>query len=102
AGVALCRAFAPELVLCDVGLPGSLSGYDVARALRADGALNDATLVALTGYGRAEDRAFALECGFDEHLTKPVSLDRLRTLIAELPVRRGERQPSPATAPRLS
>ena len=49
------RTFHPEIVLCDIGLP-DMDGYAVARAMRSDPALNDVRLVALTGYGQAEDR----------------------------------------------
>jgi CheY-like chemotaxis protein len=63
-------------VLLDVGLPG-LDGYEVARRIRAEptGALM--WLVALTGYGQAGDRQRALEAGFDVHLVKPVTPERL-------------------------
>ena len=70
-------------MLCDIGLPGSLDGYAVARAFRADPELRSAFLIALTGYGQEEDRRRALEAGFDTHLTKPADLDDLRRLLAE-------------------
>jgi len=65
----------------DVGLP-RMDGYEVARRLRAehDGRM---MIVALTGYGSAEDRARALAAGFDEHLTKPLDVERLQQLIAK-------------------
>jgi CheY-like chemotaxis protein len=73
-GLATARRFHPEVVLCDVGLPNGMDGYAVARAFRADSDLRDCHLVALTGYGQAEDQRLALEAGFDRHLTKPVDL----------------------------
>jgi CheY-like chemotaxis protein len=79
------RAFRPHLVLCDIGLPGGMDGFAVARALRADPATAGAYLVALTGYGQPEDRVKALEAGFDVHLTKPVDgagLDRVFAAVA--------------------
>lgn len=78
--VAAARAFRPDLVLCDVGLPG-LDGYAVARALRADPALGPLRLVAVTGYGREEDRRRAREAGFDDHLVKPLTLEALSALL---------------------
>ena len=51
------------------------------RAIRSDPALNDVCLVALTGYGRAEDRERAFKVGFDQHLTKPISQDQLMELV---------------------
>ena len=74
------KSFHPEVVLCDIGLP-DMDGYAVARAIRAAPTLQGVLLVALTGYGQAEDRAQALEAGFDEHLTKPVSVEQLRGLL---------------------
>jgi CheY-like chemotaxis protein len=80
-GLEKARSFRPEVVLCDIGLPGSLDGYGVARAFRADPELRQAFLIALTGYGQEEDRRRALEAGFDTHLTKPADLDALRRLL---------------------
>jgi len=82
AGLAAARRLPPDVVLCDIGLPGALDGYAVARAFRADPDLRAAFLIALTGYGREEDRKRALEAGFDTHLTKPADLDDLRRLLA--------------------
>jgi len=84
AGVEMARQFRPDLVLCDIGLPGELNGYMVASALRADPATRSAYLVAITGYGQAEDRRRALEAGFDRHVTKPLGHAELLNLIGEL------------------
>src|SRR5690606_24870325 len=77
-------------VLCDLGLPDGVTGYDVARALRADAATRAIPLVALTGYGRPEDRERTTAAGFDEHLTKPVSIDDLERVLRDLPARQDE------------
>jgi two-component system CheB/CheR fusion protein len=82
AGVEAARAFRPHVVLCDIGLPGALDGYGVARALRADPALRGAYLVALTGYAGAEHRRRAAEAGFDRHLAKPPSLEAIAEIVA--------------------
>ena len=82
-GLETARRFRPEVILCDIGLPGALDGYAAARALRADPELCSAYLIALTGYGQEEDRRKALEAGFDTHLTKPADLDALRRLLAQ-------------------
>ncbi len=79
-GLAEARALAPDVVLCDIGLPG-LDGYEVARALRADATLRPASLVALSGFDAPDDVRRSREAGFDHHLTKPPDLDRLRTII---------------------
>jgi CheY-like chemotaxis protein len=80
-GLQAARRQLPEVVLCDVGLPG-MNGYEVAAALRADAVTQMAYLVAITGYGRDEDRQRALAAGFDQHLTKPVSLAQLQAVLA--------------------
>lgn len=72
-----------DVVLCDLGIP-DMSGYEVARAVRADAALRGTSLVALTGYGQPEDRRRTAEAGFDEHLTKPVDLEALHAVLGRL------------------
>jgi PAS domain S-box-containing protein len=79
-GLERARAFAPDVVLCDIGLPG-MSGYDVARAFRADDALRSTFLVALSGYAQAEDVDRARAAGFDEHVAKPPAIDRLQRIF---------------------
>jgi PAS domain S-box-containing protein len=80
-GLEAARRFRPDVVLCDVGLPNGMNGYDVARALRAEPDLRSCLLVALTGYGQAEDQRLAHEAGFDQHLTKPVDLVVLERVL---------------------
>jgi signal transduction histidine kinase len=70
----------PDVVLLDIGLPG-LDGYQVARRLRERSAEHP-VLVALTGYGKEEDRRRSREAGFNHHLTKPVDPDALQRLLA--------------------
>jgi CheY-like chemotaxis protein len=86
----LAARFLPDLAFLDIGLP-DMSGYDVARALRARPALRDTYLVALTGWGAAADRLRSKEAGIDLHLTKPVSLDALAVALPglALPARQG-------------
>ena len=70
----------PEVALIDIGLPG-MDGYELARRMRA--ALGDEILlVALTGYGRSEDRERSAEAGFDCHLTKPPDLEELHDVLS--------------------
>lgn len=82
-GLKLARTFRPEVLLCDVGLPGGMDGYALATAMRADPELRSAFLIAMTGYGQDRDREDAEAAGFDLHLTKPVDVDDLERLIAE-------------------
>jgi CheY-like chemotaxis protein len=79
-GVRKALGWQPEVVFVDIGLP-LVDGYEVARRVRA--ALHGRVrLIALTGYGSAEDRAQALASGFDMHLTKPADPEVLRRLVA--------------------
>jgi PAS domain S-box-containing protein len=80
AGLALAREYRPEYLLLDIGLP-RLSGYDIASSLRADPAMKDTTIVAITGYGRVHDKARSAAVGFDHHLTKPVEFSALQELL---------------------
>jgi CheY-like chemotaxis protein len=79
-GVQAARQFHPEIVLCDLGLPG-MDGFQVAAALRRDPSTAGARLIAVTGYGREEDRRRSKAAGFDLHLTKPVDPARLRQVL---------------------
>ena len=83
AAIERAREFAPDVVLCDVGLPG-MDGYDVARAFRAHNELKGIPLIALTGYGTPEDVRRSLAAGFDAHITKPITLDQLVQTIDKL------------------
>lgn len=80
-GLDTARRFRPDVVICDVGLPHGMNGYDVARALRADPDLRKAFLIALTGYGQEEDQRLAAEAGFDRHLVKPVEPSVLERVL---------------------
>jgi signal transduction histidine kinase/CheY-like chemotaxis protein len=76
------QSFRPEIALIDIGLPGA-DGYDLARTARQTPEGRATYLVALTGYGQAEDREKALAAGFDAHLTKPVDPAKLCDFLAE-------------------
>ena len=71
---------APDVVLCDIGMPG-MSGYEVAKAVRAGGN-RGVRLVALSGYAQADDVKRAMEAGFDAHVAKPPDPDELARLLA--------------------
>jgi two-component system CheB/CheR fusion protein len=87
AAIAETQTFVPEVVFLDIGLPG-LDGYAVARQLRATPRTAEALLVALTGYGQAEDREKAFAAGFDHHLLKPAEPAKVREMVRmEPPVR---------------
>lgn len=80
--LSVAAEFNPDVVLLDIGLPG-MDGFEVARRLRAVPAFQKIQLIAMSGYGRAEDRALAKEAGFDEYLVKPIELDVLRECLGK-------------------
>jgi signal transduction histidine kinase/CheY-like chemotaxis protein len=82
AALATARARRPDVVLCDIGLPG-MSGYDVARALRADPANAAVQLVAVSGYAQPGDLRRAAEAGFDRHVAKPLNPEEFERLLAD-------------------
>jgi PAS domain S-box-containing protein len=73
------RANPPNVVLCDIGLPG-MNGYEVARALRGPGS-NGVQIFAVTGYAQPEDVQRAIEAGFDGHLAKPCDPEQIERLL---------------------
>jgi len=80
--LAWCEAHTPAAALLDIGLP-DMDGYGLARRLRQKFG-NSILLVALTGYGQDEDKRKAREAGFNDHLTKPVSIVDVERVLAEL------------------
>jgi signal transduction histidine kinase len=72
---------APDIILCDLGLPGGMDGFAVARACRAETSLRHVRLVAASGYSSAEDHANATAAGFDSLMIKPLTEESLRILI---------------------
>jgi PAS domain S-box-containing protein len=82
--LACSGAFRPDIGLLDIGLP-EMDGYELARRLRAMPEMSRLRLVALTGYGQAEDQQRALAAGFDAHLIKPVDLVALERALTEIP-----------------
>ncbi|WP_343729318.1 response regulator [Duganella sp.] len=88
-GLNAAASYQPDLALVDIGLPG-IDGYEVARRLRANPATREIKLIALTGYGLAEDLQRVMDAGFDRHLVKPVDIDQLMEVIdtcAQVPVK---------------
>ena len=77
------RPFNPEVVFLDIGLPG-MNGYEVAKRLRAEPSLSGAVLVALTGWGSEDNKRQSREAGFDFHLTKPVEVTAIESILARV------------------
>jgi two-component system, sensor histidine kinase len=82
-GVRVALEQKPDIAFVDIGLPG-IDGYEVARRVRSEGGGNELLLIALTGYGSKEQKARAIESGFDHHLVKPVDTKLIEGFIADL------------------
>jgi PAS domain S-box-containing protein len=78
----VAQEFLPKVVFLDIGMPGP-NGYEVAREMRKRPSTIDATLVALTGWGAADDLARSREAGFDHHLTKPADVSAIMALLSQ-------------------
>ena len=78
--LSLIKAVKPDVVVCDIGLPG-MDGYQVAKAIRSDPSLSEVRLLAMTAFGGEEDISKAIAAGFERHLLKPTPLQDLVTNI---------------------
>ena len=78
----LVESFHPNVALLDIGMP-HIDGYELCRRLRALPYGRDMLIVALTGWGQAEDKRRSEEAGFDQHLVKPADIRALEHLLAE-------------------
>jgi CheY-like chemotaxis protein len=93
-GLAAARSFRPDLVLLDIGLPG-MDGYEVARRLQSDSD-SSAVIVAVSGYGRDEDRRLSREAGMKHHFVKPIEFRALRALLESVCGERKSAIPTPS------
>jgi CheY-like chemotaxis protein len=74
--IGLALEWRPHAMLLDIGLP-DMDGYALAKALRKEPVLRSTRLAAITGYGQPADRERSRAAGFNDHLVKPVDLDRV-------------------------
>ena len=81
--VAAAAVFRPRVILLDIGLP-KLTGYETCRRIREQKDGMSMIIIAQTGWGQAEDRQRTRDAGFDHHMVKPVDLNELQKLLAEL------------------
>jgi PAS domain S-box-containing protein len=91
AGIAMAKEFQPDVILCDIGLPG-MDGYQIAKTLRSDKELQNTLLISLTGYARPEDVKRSQEAGFHFQLAKPIDLDKLRQSLAQAKINHEDNQ----------
>jgi len=90
AGLAAAESFLPHIAFLDIGMP-KLNGYELAKRLRALPTTAASILVAVTGWGQASDLQRAKDAGFDEHMVKPVDMDRLEAVLGASPGTRGSK-----------
>lgn len=84
-GLEIAKAENPDVIICDIGLPGDMNGYDVAKHIRTEPKLSSVYLVALSGYSQESDRRQAAAAGFDYHVAKPIAYDALHHLLEHRP-----------------
>jgi CheY-like chemotaxis protein len=87
-GLARARAILPELIFCDIGLPGDMDGFALAKAVRGDAALAHIPLVAVSGYNSPADVQRALEAGFNRLCGKPVKFADISEALATFAIKR--------------
>jgi CheY-like chemotaxis protein len=85
-GISAALEYRPDLILLDVGMP-DVSGMEVAKQLRQYRELARTRIVALTGWGQADDRQRTAAAGFDDHLTKPADPAQIERILEEVAVR---------------
>ena len=82
-GIAKAKELRPDVVICDIGLPG-MSGYEVAKIISNDAQLKDTFLIAFSGYVQPNDIELSIEAGFNRHLGKPVDILTLDQVLHEV------------------
>jgi CheY-like chemotaxis protein len=80
-GLETARQNNPDVIICDINLSGDLDGYDVAEEIKRNEQTKSIFLIALSGYGRIEDKEKSKAAGFDSHLVKPTNFDDLLELL---------------------
>jgi CheY-like chemotaxis protein len=82
--LSVASAYKPNVVVLDIGLP-DITGYEVAKRLRAQPEFHHTPIVAVTGYGQEDARLRSRQAGINHHMTKPVDPDALRHVLVETP-----------------
>ena len=82
-GINKARDFLPDVILCDIGLPG-MNGFEVAKSIREESSLKDVAMIAITGYTGQNDIDTALKSGFNRLLAKPIDITFLKKVLDEI------------------
>lgn len=90
--IEIAERFGPDVIISDIGLPG-MNGFEVARQLRQHPAFGRVVLVAMSGYGREDDKRRAFDAGFDHHLVKPADVGALSELFGRVAQSVSQRSP---------
>jgi CheY-like chemotaxis protein len=93
AALQLAREFSPDVIFCDIGLPG-MDGHEIARRVRKDPAIAQVILIALTGWGAEGEVRKTRESGFDFHMVKPVDSNALLELLSHVAPRDRSAEPA--------
>ncbi|MBN8530823.1 MAG: response regulator [Alphaproteobacteria bacterium] len=88
-GLVMARSFIPDVMLLDIGLPG-MSGYELCRGIRKEPGLERSYVIAQTGWDRPEHREMIKNAGFDEHLVKPVAMEKMEEIFQRIQNRTSE------------
>ncbi len=80
-GLETAKQTVPDVIICDISLSGNLDGYDIAQEIRQTEQTKSIFLIALSGYGRPEDKERSKIAGFDSHFVKPTNFDELLELL---------------------
>lgn len=80
-GLAVTHAVMPDVVICDISMQGGVNGYGVVRSLRLNQNFSKIFIVALSGNSQQEDYEKSTRAGFDRHIAKPASLEKLHLLM---------------------
>lgn len=81
-GLKTAKEYCPNVIICDIGLPG-IDGYEVVRRIRKDKRLKNVFMIALTGYAARSDITAAKDAGFDLHMAKPADIAVLKRILSE-------------------
>lgn len=83
-GIERAKEFSPDIIFCDIGLPG-LNGFEVAKRIRKEESLKNVFMIALTGYAGEREIEFASRSGFNLHLSKPINMEIIKDVLNKIP-----------------
>jgi len=94
-GLELAAQLTPDIVFCDLGMPGEKDGYAVANELRSNAQFKNTQLIAVTGFDRADAHEQARSAGFDQVFAKPIKFAQIQQVIKNFHAARGASSSTP-------